>query len=1165
MAELVVGPIVENVISTIGSLIKEEVGLLQGLKTEAQKLSSNLTSIQATLKDAEDRQLEDRPLRDWLAKLENVLFDAEDILDTLATEAALSKAKQKVRNTPYQLGAANKIKKTLARLDEITEEKEKFHLEIDSGDGSCQEQSQAFVFLDTADVCGRESDKERLRELLLSDKDDEMCVIPIIGMAGLGKTTLAQLIFNDDRVKERFERRWWVSVSANFNLTRIIRDIIEYHSNMKYPTDFSLSQLESRLLNILDGNPFLLVLDDVWNEDYMKWEPLRKILQRGDKRTKIIVTSRSEEVARIMGTRPPYCLEFLPEDQCWSLFEKIAFNHSNDSERLHLEDIGRKIVSKCKGLPLAVKAMAGLLRGDGNVNKWQNILSSPVWELEEGDYHTNTPNILPLLKISYNHLPPYLKQCFAYCSIFPKAYVFHKEELVKIWMAQGFVHSRGQLEKEETGNRYCDELVTRSFFQRSDAEKGKVRYQMHDLIHDLAQSISSSHCCLLKDNDSCTTSQDCRHVSLLCEDIEPSVLSIAENSKSLRTLLFPNDYLKNFGVQALEKLFHTLKYLRMLDLSNSTLSVLPSSIEELKLLRYLDLSRTEIKVLPNSICNLYNLQTLKLLGCHWFFKLPEDLGKLVNLRNLELDDIFWFKSSTLPPRIGNLTSLRNLHAFQVGRKSGYGIDELKNLAYLTGKLHISKLENAANAGDAKLNGKKSLDELVLEWSGRDVDSQDVSLEEKLLQDLQPHSSLTVLHIFNYKGNNFPNWITGGLLQDLHTLTLNGCTGCRILSLAQIPRLRILNIKRMPELEKWSDERCTSLCRLKISCCEKLFELPQFLFNIGVMKIKRCHSLKSLPVTPSLQFLILNDNPVLEDLNERILRRITQSNQDHGVTVHQPSFLNLLEMKIINCPKVQALPKWFTPQKMEISGCELMTALTIPDLSRRLQHLALNECHDGTLVRAIPNTSSLYSLVISNISNLISFTRWPNLPGLKALYIRHCQDLVSLSGEGSLISFSSLQLLSIRGCPKLESLPNEGLPTELKCLIIVSCTSLKSLGTKGTLKSLNSLKDLHIEDCPLLLSFPEDGLPTSLQHLRIQGCPSLTQQCGTEEGPEWTKISHIPDRETDFITSQHPSKKKAHSAARFLPFVCSGGFDISGTDAQSSSTGPKGFKWKGKME
>ncbi|KAK3200591.1 hypothetical protein Dsin_024006 [Dipteronia sinensis] len=223
------------------------------------------------------------------------------------------------------------------------------------------------------------------------------------------------------------------------------------------------------------------------------------------------------------------------------------------------------------------------------------------------------------------------------------------------------------------------------------------------------------------------------------------------------------------------------------------------------------------------VCNL-----LKLIGCLWFFKLPEDLGNLVNMHKLELDDIFWFKSST------------------------------------------------------------------------------------------------ELHIFNYMGNSFPNWITGGLLQH----------------------------QKMQELEQCSDETCMYL------------------------------------LTPSLPFLILNDNPVHEDLNERILKLITQSDQG--------------------------------------------------------------------------------------------------------------QD-------------------------------DEGLPTEIKRLIIVSCSSLKSLGTKGTLKSLNSLKDLHIEDFPLLLS--------SLQHLRIQDCPSGTEN---EQGPECTKISHIPDRETDFIRSQHPTKKKAHSAAWSLPFLCSGG-------------------------
>ena len=174
---------------------------------------------------------------------------------------------------------------------------------------------------------------------------------------------------------------------------------------------------------------------------------------------------------------------------------------------------------------------------------------------------------------------------------------------------------------------------------------------MHDLMHDLAQSVSGNSFCLVKDNEPYSFSEESLHVSLLGKDVEQPMLKIVEKSKKLRSLVFPSDYLKNFG-QTLDKVFHTLKYVRTLDLSSSTILEMPSSIKELRLLRYLDLSRTEIKVLPNSICELYNLQTLTLLGCPWLFELPEDLRKLVNLRSLELGDLFWVKSSNLPPNLG---------------------------------------------------------------------------------------------------------------------------------------------------------------------------------------------------------------------------------------------------------------------------------------------------------------------------------------------------------------------------------------------------------------------------------------------------------------------------------------------------------------------------------
>ncbi|GMI63552.1 hypothetical protein like AT3G14470 [Hibiscus trionum] len=1110
IASIFVSPIVSSLTETVATLIHDKYVAIKGVKENLEKLLDTLETIRAVLEDAEQRSAYDRSLKLWLSKIKDAAFDAEDILDTFAAEARLGKVRRH--------RVASEIKKLSARLDLIAKNRSNFNLIGRSGSQSPNDFPLTSSFVETTDVFGRESDKQRLIDQMLSNESDSceggVSVIPIIGMGGLGKTTIAQLIFNDGRVKDHFEYRMWVCVTIDFNLKRILKGIIEFHTQMEVSNNLSFNGLVSRFKDILSGKIFLLVLDDVWVDNYQEWEPLRNILKLGGKGSRILVTSRSERVSNIMGTQTPYRLEYLPQEECWSLFKRIAFKDCNSvssSRLMELEGIGREIVDKCNGLPLAVKAMGGLLRGNVDVDKWRRILRDSIWELEGDSLHK--PQILPALKLSYDHLPSYLKQCFSYCSIFPKAYIFDRKELVKLWMAEAFIQHRGQNSAEETGREYFDQLLMRSFFQLLDIDN-KKRYKMHDLIHELAVSVSSPMCCQVKDNE---PSPESRHVSLLCQDLEcPTCRQAFKTCNKLRTLLLPTEYLKSIGVKALDEMFHSLKYIRVLDLSSTSLSELPSSVEELKLLRSLDLSRTEIKRLPNSVCNLWNLQTLKLLGCLWLFELPKDLGKLVNLIYLELDEMFWFKSRSLPPGLGNLTRLQNLHAFQVLKgTTGHGIGELKDMADLTGKLHISNLENAVNASEAKLNQKGRLEKLVLEWSDKHFNNQEDEVRaERDLKDLQPHSNLKELALHHFNGSNFPSWMTDGqrFLPNLVKLTMSHCTKCTTISVGQLPCLRELYIKGMLELEEWPEAQCHSLSRvLHISNCPKLRKVPELMPNLRALKIKKCDSLQAVPFAPSLMFLTLIDNLVMENWQEGAV--IPIDDQGNRAGEPRPSLIGLLELKLENCPNIKALPRMFLPQKLEIKGCVLVTALPV---SQRLQHLALGSCSNDTLIREIPSTNTLYSLVISNISNLTSFPKLPHLPGLNSLYITDCNDLSSLyEEEGSMKSLSSLQLLSIRGCPKLESLPDEGLPAALQCLVIGSCRILKSLGSKQTLRNLVSLKDLYLEDCPSIQSFPEDGLPSSLQHLEIHGCPLLIQQC-QQGGTECPKIEHVTDLEMDSV-------------------------------------------------
>ncbi|XP_027923557.1 putative disease resistance RPP13-like protein 1 [Vigna unguiculata] len=255
----------------------------------------------------------------------------------------------------------------------------------------------------------------------------------------------------------KFDIRAWVCVSDHFDVLTVTKSILEAITKSK-DDSADLEMVHGRLKEKVSGKRFLLVLDDVWNERREEWEAVQTPLRYGAPGSRIIVTTRGEKVASNMKSKV-HRLKQLEEDECWKVFEKQALKDDDLELNDEKKEIGRRIVEKCKGLPLALKTIGSLLCTKSSILDWQSVLESDIWDLPK------EVEIIPALLLSYQHLSSHLKRCFAYCALFPKDYEFDKKELILLWMAEGFLHHSQQNKNvQEIGEQYFDDLLTRSSF-----------------------------------------------------------------------------------------------------------------------------------------------------------------------------------------------------------------------------------------------------------------------------------------------------------------------------------------------------------------------------------------------------------------------------------------------------------------------------------------------------------------------------------------------------------------------------------------------------------------------------------------------------------------------------------------------------------------------------
>ncbi|RCV35461.1 hypothetical protein SETIT_7G241500v2 [Setaria italica] len=999
-------------------------------------------------------------------------------------------------------------------------------------------------------VYGRDAEKEYILKLMTSKGSNGLTVLPIVGIGGVGKTTLAQFVYNDPIVRRQFEIKIWVCVSDNFDVIRLTREMLDCVSKQRLAETGNLNKLQEDLEKHMQSKRFLIVLDDVWDDmNSHCWDQLLAPVKHNQAMgNMILVTTRKLSVAKMTQTIEPVKLGALEGGDFWQFFQSCAFD---DERYVHpsLYAIGKQIAQKLRGNPLAAKTVGALLRRNINVDEWTNILNNEEWKCIQA-----TEGIIPALKLSYDYLPDHLQQCFRYCCLFPKDYRFNGGELVRIWISQGFVHvSHTTKNLEDIGKVYLVDLVNSGFFQQVERYLYPVNsgffqqnkrdwhssnFVMHDLMHDLARKVSRGEHATIDGSKCEEFLPTMRHLLIVtdsayfgkrrqgnafsCENFGKQ-LQVASVRK-LRSLVLIGYYDPHF-FKYFQNIFKELISLRLLQIS-ATYADFSSFINNLVScthIRYMKVHFYEQRVgtLPRALTNFFHLQVLD-VGFLGHLTLPSGMSNLVSLQHLVAAEEVHYTIAD----IGNMTSLQELPKYKVRNTSGFDIKQLKSMSQLV-HLGIYQLENVRNkqeASEARLIDKGLLKDLHLSWDVGSTNSEISAMTAtEVLEGLEPNQNLKNLQITGYSGSISPSWLATDLLfTSLQLLHLENCKKWRVLP----------SLEKLPSLKKLKLINICDVVEVRIPCLEELVltELPS---------LEKCVATYRRGLNFHLQVLIMENCPKLSDFTPFQI----QNFRSFGIEQKSwmPSLAGTSADKVSsNEAEQKEWAEWLSGVRvLIIHGCPRLMAVLPPLPPSTNARVSINGLSTHPRIRRTYSRSLL--ITSSNEMTKLDdkILAFQNLTEITSLHIEDSPNLVSLSSEG-FRKLLNLRELEIVRCGNLVSscvnVVSEDWKTmdcpALPCLTrlrIESCGSVAGRWLTEMLPHMLSLEKLDIHCCPQIQSISvhytnqeehvsfspsPERIPTrlaqdefhlhiplnvisTLRSLHIQSCPEM-ELCGSKE-------------------------------------------------------------------